>query len=82
MEVRVYSLWKGGALMFVGTVSQISNRYNVEPRIIYHCIRDGKDLFGMTFKTANGETLPKENKDNRYEAKKYKDSHSARFTPL
>lgn len=82
MEVKVYSLWKNGTLMYVGTVSQISNRFNIEPRNIYQAIKWSGDLFGMKIRLANGEKLPSEVRDNRYEAKPYRDSSSRRFTPL
>ena len=79
---KCYTLRKNGRIIFVGTVSEISSHFDIEPRNIYNMLNKDGCIFGMEAKeTIMGEKVTHAD-TMKYEPKKYKDSHSARFTPL
>ena len=87
--VRDYTLYKRGVLDFVGTVTEISTRLNIEPTTVRKAIRDNTDICGYKILIATKSDkdlyrfmLANKKKQKERIPQKYKDSHSVRFTPL
>lgn len=79
---RIYVLRKNGKIVFVGTVTEIANHYNLEPRNIYDMISKGMDILGMDIAEAIGGESITRAETRRLEPKTYRDSSSRRFTKL
>lgn len=79
---RIYVLRKNGKIVFVGTVTEIANHFNLEPTNIYNQIRQGLDILGMNAREAIGGESVTLTETKRLEPHSYRDSSSRRFTKL
>ena len=82
-NAKRYTLLKEGNIVFVGSVSEMSVRFDYEPALIYKSIREYNSFLGMDVREALPfDKTPTHNESKKYEPKRYKDSSSMRFTRL
>lgn len=88
-DIRTLALSKFGVLEFVGTTNEVAEWIGTEPTIINRMIRNNELIFGYSWKQATKSDrelfrFMQENKqkEKNHIPKRYRDSHSVRFTPL